>query len=227
MAILFYTTAIFAGLVYRIYRRLMPRPLPGIPYDAESMGRISGKKPAIRPAYRQHGDFNTYRQELTHEFGWPLVQLFTDIVLGRNKEFDRSSITSVVVGTIVALSSIVRPAGPYHKAHRKPWADVMAPDFLRRIVVPCLYEAGVELIELRKAKSAQADGVEIDILHNFDTTGLDAIWVAVLGKKLGDLGDQIISAKNAKNNDRGVNSFPAASTFKKTLNFMNRVALST
>ncbi|KAF7536299.1 hypothetical protein G7054_g4635 [Neopestalotiopsis clavispora] len=210
MAILLYTTAIVTGLVYLLYRRLMPRPLPGIPYDAESAARISGNKPAIRAAYRQHGDFNTYRQELTHKLGWPLVQLFTipgtrpilylsdpremeDIVLRRNKEFDRSSITSVIIGTIMPHSSIVKPSGPHHKSQRKPWTDVMAPDFLRRIVAPSLYEAGLELIELWKTKSALADGAEIDILHDFDTAALDAIWVAVLGEKLGGLRDQIAS----------------------------------
>ncbi|KAK6201796.1 hypothetical protein LQW54_009375 [Pestalotiopsis sp. IQ-011] len=137
MMTLINTLNILAILVYLIYRRLLPRPQPGIPYDVESVGRPSGSKPDRSAACAKHGGFDTYRQE---------------------------------------LSSQLRPATGAE--------------------LPCTgHRVGLGLVALWRAKvSHAADGAAADVLHDFDTAALDAIWVAILGETLGGLQDCIISA---------------------------------
>ncbi|KAI1875956.1 uncharacterized protein JN550_001452 [Neoarthrinium moseri] len=244
MAAKFYVTAALVVLVYGIYRRLFPKPIPGIPYNAASAQRISGDKPGMMEAFQKHGEFSRYRTGLTNKLGFPLVQLFAspfmppylylddpreteDILLRRNKEFDRSPIASIVIGTIMPHSTIVKKTTPHYKAQRKPWLDVMAPDFLQRAVAPSLYSAGLELLELWKAKQEKANGAEVDILHDFDTAALDAIWLAILGEKLGGMRDQINEINGDSKGKASTQDEDIASgiDMQNALDFMNKAAL--
>ncbi|KAM0813004.1 hypothetical protein AB5N19_12995 [Seiridium cardinale] len=244
MTAVIYVTAALAILFYSFYRRLFPRPYPGIPYNEVAATRISGDKPGMLEAFQKHGEFNVYRNGLTRKLKYPLIQMFTsplmapflylddpremeDILLRRNKEFDRSPITSVIIGTIMPHSTIVKQTGPHFRAQRKPWMDVMAPDFLRRVVAPSLYGAGMELVELWKAKAAKANGTEVDILHDFDTAALDAIWVAILGESLGGLQDQIssVSGTNREKDAQRGGEVASGLDMQNTLSFMNQAAL--
>jgi hypothetical protein len=206
MMTLFYVVTAASLLGYFVYRSLYPRPIPGIPYDAESAKRFEGDRPGLRAAYKQHGEFNPYRIGLTRKLRSPLVQVFAqpplppllfmdepreaeDILLRRNREFDRAKHSMLIIGTIMPHSSIVKKTNASWKAQRRPWMDVMSPDFLKRVVAPRLHAAGQELVELWKAKAASAHGSEVDIAHDFDTAALDAIWAAILGENLGGLRD--------------------------------------
>lgn len=240
MAPLLYIITAVAALAYSIYRRLFPKPYPGIPYNQESALRISGDTPGMVEAFKTHGEFSVYRKSLTQKLHSPLVQMFLtplappvlylddpreieDILLRRNKEFDRSPFASRVIGTIMPHSTIVKKTTPQWKAQRRPWTDVMAPEFLKRVVAPSLYDAGLELVQLWKLKAAKANGAEVNVLHDFDAAALDAIWVAILGETLGGLQEQIASI-NGRNRERD-NKVASGLDMQYAMNYMNQTAL--
>ncbi|KAH8661995.1 cytochrome P450 [Xylariales sp. PMI_506] len=242
MATSVYVVAAVVVLGYAFYLWLHPKPLPGIPYDEKSARRISGNQPDVMESYNQISDFNPYRTDLAKKLGSPVIQLFhplmspivflddpretEDILLRRNKEFDRTPITSLTIGTIMPHCTIVKPTNAHWKAQRKPWTDIMAPDFLRKIVAPGLYDAGKELTELWKAKLERSRGAPVDILRDFDTAALDAIWIAILGEDLGGLRDQISAARgDGEKPSEGREDKASGLDMHNTLNFLNQCAL--
>ncbi|ORY67353.1 cytochrome P450 [Pseudomassariella vexata] len=215
MVALLCISAALLALGYLIYLRLHPRPLPGIPYHLASAQRISGDKPDILASFRELGEFSPHRNASCRKLGFPLIQYFfspvlppglwlddprevEDILLRRNKEFDRSTTTSIIIGTIMPHSSIVKMTTPAWRAQRKMWA-----------------------------KAAKVDEEEVDISHDFDTAALDAIWVAILGEKLGGLRDQTsifqgIGRTQAKHEK---NEKASGLDMSNALKFLNQVAL--
>lgn len=152
--------------------------------------------------------------------------------------------TSNILGTIMPHSSIVKKTGAAWRAQRKPWLGAMAPDFLRRVVGPSLHEAALELVELWQVKAAatslssgKADSGIVDILNDFDTAALDAIWVAILGEKLNGLKDQInaissteespTNASAVKQDTKGGNDEEKVNSIdmQNTMRYMNHAAL--
>ncbi|KAK8128198.1 hypothetical protein PG984_009306 [Apiospora sp. TS-2023a] len=262
MSTLLYLSAVLSVVLYVVYLRLLPRPLPGIPYHKHSAQRLFGDLPDYVASYRKHGEFYQYRHESVKRLGFPMYQFFMtplsrplivlenpreveDICLRRNREFDRAPLTSNILGTVMPHSSIVKKTGAAWRAQRKPWLGVMAPDFLRRVVGPSLHEAAMELVELWRVKAAAAslandktDSGIVDILNDFDTAALDAIWVAILGEKLNGLKDQInaicsteestTNANAEKQETKGDAGGEKANSIdmQNTMRYMNHAALS-
>ena len=269
MSTLLYLGAVCCAVLYVVYLRLLPRPLPGIPYNQHSAKRLFGDLPDYVASFRKHGEFYHWRHENAKKLGFPLYQFFLtplskpllvledpreveDICLRRNKDFDRATFLSRVLGVVMPHSSIVKTTGDAWRAQRKPWLGVMAPGFLRRVVAPSLYEATLELTELWRIKAEAASvasggkdgrkGGIVDIISDFDTAALDAIWVAILGEKLNGLRDQIDVTRpattpkadptptgaeggsSAKGSDGGekANSLD----MQNTMHYMNHAALS-
>jgi len=67
----------------------------------------------------------------------------------------------------------------------------MSPEFLRRVVAPNLQTTAGELVELWRERMAMDVGKEgegvFEVLGDLSSMALDAIWVAVLGTKIGVL----------------------------------------
>ncbi|KAK6852539.1 cytochrome P450 [Apiospora arundinis] len=256
MSPLLYLSAVLSVVLYVVYLRLLPRPLPGIPYHKHSARRLFGDLPDYVASYRKHGEFYHYRHESIKRLGFPLYQFFMtplskpllvledpreveDICLRRNRDFDRAPLTSNILGVVMPHSSIVKKSGTSWRTQRKPWLSVMAPDFLRRVVGPSLHEAATELMELWRIKALTStakggkDGV-VDILSDFDTAALDAIWVAILGEKLNGLRDQInairpasVTASKGANGESSDGGEKANSLdMQNTMRFMNHAAVS-
>ncbi|KAK8079992.1 Cytochrome P450 oxidoreductase [Apiospora hydei] len=251
MSTLLYLSAVCAVVLYIAYLRLLPRPIPGIPYHKHSAKRLFGDLPDYVASYRKHGEFYQYRHESVKKLGFPMYQFFMtplskplivledpreveDICLRRNREFDRAPLTSNILGVVMLHSSIVKKTGPAWRAQRKPWLSVMAPDFLRRVVGPSLHEAALELVELwcTKAASVASSGEVVDFINDFDTAALDAIWVAILGEKLNGLRDQIhatrpTTSSEKKGETRSDDGGKADSIdMQNTMRYMNHAALS-
>ncbi|KAK7981987.1 cytochrome P450 oxidoreductase [Apiospora saccharicola] len=243
MSTLLYLSAVLFVVLYVVYVRLLPRPLPRIPYHKHSAQRLFGDLPDYRLGFPMY-------QFIMTPLSWPLIVLedpreVEDICLRRNREFDRAPLTSNILGTVMPHSSIVKKTGAAWRAQRKPWLGAMAPDFLRRVVGPSLHEVALELVELWRAKAAAAslasdktDGGIVDIPNDFDTAALDAIWVAILGEKLNVLKDQInaicsteestTNASAAKPETKGDADGEKANSIdmQNTMRYMNHAALS-
>ncbi|KAH8900487.1 cytochrome P450 [Thozetella sp. PMI_491] len=108
-----------------------------------------------------------------------------DILVRRNREFDRSALTTQFFDTLLPRSTLAQFTTPELKAQKRLWSEVMNVDFLRRVVAPNIRTSAMEIVDLWRLKSSQAPDGQFEVLHDFGHAALDIIWIAVLGSKLG------------------------------------------
>ena len=134
-----------------------------------------------------------------------------DILVRRNREFDRSGLTIQFFKVLLPKCTIAQFTTPELKAQKRLWSDVMNTDFLRRVVAPNIRDSGLELVDLWKLKAAQGNGEPFEVLHDFGHAALDAVWIAVLGSKLGIVNREIDSMRG-HNQQRTAADVQAAAT---------------
>lgn len=138
---------IIVALLAVLYRAALPKPLPGIPYNQESVGRIFGDLKDMRKAkYRRQWIWSQPRQH-----GAPLSQAFlfpfrrptvivsdyrtaVDICSRRIKEFDRGTRNRECVGvTAPNFHFTMESRDPRFRMHREILRDLMSPWFLNEV----------------------------------------------------------------------------------------------
>ncbi|KAI1374881.1 cytochrome P450 [Hypoxylon crocopeplum] len=200
---------IFAVFLLRVLvRRLVyPRPLPGIPYDEESVKRITGDLPSIAATYKEFTEWALPIGRRSLKYGSPIHQLFmnpfskpfifiddprevSDIIMRRTKEFDKN-VTSGVWQTFIPYSTIAQSTTPEWRAQRKTWQDSMHPDFLRRVMAKNIYAAAKDLTRLWEVRCLHSNGRPVDVSGDFSFAALDAIWTATFGERLDLVNAQI------------------------------------
>jgi hypothetical protein len=189
------------SVAYYVYRLLLPKPLPGIPYRKESAKIPLGDMAEVKRVGAATGEPSLAMFELARKLGAPICQMLSasfippllivddpreaeDILLRRNREFDRSELTTNLFSQLLPYCTIAQVTTPQLKAQKRLWSDVMNADFLRRVVAPNIHLAAAELMELWKLKSARFGDAPFPVSKDFSYAALDAIWVAVLGSKL-------------------------------------------
>ncbi len=190
---------VLASLAYFLYR-LYPVPSPGIPYNPVSAGRMLGDAVDVKKGVDEPSSaFFSIPQRLGSPIAQMLITSFTpkpviliddireaeDILIRRNREFDRSKLTTVFFDTLLPKSTLAQFTTPELKAQKRLWSDVMSTDFLRRVVAPNIRESALELVELWRLRTAQKEGEPFEVMQGFNHGALDAIWIALLGSKLG------------------------------------------
>lgn len=137
-----------AGLVlYLVWLALLPKPIPGIPYNARSARRIFGDIPDLAKSMGRRDWFALQSVKL----GSPIFQLFLrpfakpwviiadfresqDILLRRGKEFDRSYRNFEGFAGVVPNHHItMRSADPRFKGNKELVKDLMTPQFLSEV----------------------------------------------------------------------------------------------
>lgn len=199
-----YLIAAFAvlSLGYYLFSLLYPKPLPGIPFQIDAAKKPLGDIAELKRAGKETRETSMGMFEVARRLGVPVCQLlltsFTtplivvndyreseDILLRRQREFDRSLLTTHVFEQVIPRATLSQLTTPDLKARKRQWSDVMNADFLRRVVAPNIHLAAVDLVDLWKVKATQAGGKPFNVEKDFMHTALDAIWVAILGSKLG------------------------------------------
>lgn len=135
------------GLVYFLRRLLLPKPLPGIPYNVEAANSLLGDIPALRAAPNRREWWA--RQTIRHQS--PLVQVFMrpfsqpwvfiadhyeafDVCMRRQKEFDRSEATiSMFKGVTPSHHITMLSTDPQFKKNREMVRDLMSNSFLHEV----------------------------------------------------------------------------------------------
>jgi len=190
------------GLVYFLYRFAMPRPLGYIPYDPTNARKPFGDLPSIVRRSKETGSLSPGMFDIARKLKTPIAQILTpgfvppfivlndpreteDIMLRRNREFDRSPTTTRLFAPLVPRSTLAQLTTPELRAQKRLWSGVMNADFLRRVVAPNIHLAALDLIELWTLKAASASGAPISVAKDFNHAALDAIWVAILGSNPG------------------------------------------
>ncbi|KAK2606815.1 hypothetical protein N8I77_005540 [Diaporthe amygdali] len=185
-------------------RKLMPKPYPGIPYNEESVGRITGDIPNLIPIIEATNEFsNTLFTVTTQKLGVPIAQLLfpgirkpmviiedpreiEDIMVRQNKEFDKAPMAIDMFAPMFPHATLAQYTTPELRAQKRLWQDVMNAEFLRRAAAPNIHKAALELVNLWRLKTASVYNDQAFKIHDdLKDAALDAMWVAVVGEEPG------------------------------------------
>ncbi|KAE8356996.1 cytochrome P450 monooxygenase [Aspergillus coremiiformis] len=190
----------FLGL-YLLYRALLPKPIPGIPYNEASAQRLLGDVPAIRAhvARTDGGTFITYVVKSMQGLNAPLIQVFIrpmrkpllvlgdfpeahDILIRRSKDFDRSHMLGdLVLGLVPDHHIHLKTTGEW-KEQRRLVQDLMTPSFLQNVAGPVIHQHVSTLVDLWRIKSRIADGRPWPAADDINQMALDAVMAFAFGE---------------------------------------------
>ncbi|KAM3551378.1 hypothetical protein MY1884_007749 [Beauveria asiatica] len=187
LVFLFITTTL-----YTIRQWLLPRPLPGIPYNAEAARSLLGDVMAIQRESPENISEWVVRQSDRHRS--PVYQVFLvpfarpfvvvsdfreaqDILVRRGHEFDRSDLAIALLRGEMPNFHACLKTGPVWAAHRRLLQDVMSPAFLHGVAAPNMYAGARRLLELWRIKRRIAGTARpFAANHDLSYATLDAIY---------------------------------------------------
>jgi hypothetical protein len=139
-----------------------------------------------------------------------------DILVRRNKEFDKAPMAIDIFGPMFPKASLAQYTTPELKVQKRLWADVMSTDFLCKVAAPNIHESTCELLELWRLKSSTTYKDQAFNVHDdFKNAALDAIWVAVVGEKPGTMRYEIKKLQNQLAGNKTFNETPPIGSFLK------------
>ncbi|KAJ5019370.1 Cytochrome P450 monooxygenase [Colletotrichum sp. SAR 10_99] len=191
---MFYVVASVAAalsfFLYSLYQYLLPKPIPGIPYNVDATKNLLGDIPRLQ------------KEANTNVYGWlinqtrihksPIIQAFIEPfhqpsvlvadfhegqdILMRRKEFERSDFSIALLSGEAPNFHINIKTGPEWKAHRRLLQDLMTPKFLHGVAAPNIYKSSARLLDLWRIKAQAAAGrafqADMDIFY----AALDAVF---------------------------------------------------
>lgn len=138
-------------VLYALYRRGLPKPIPGIPYNEESARRLSGDGPNIMK-FKRPRDFWA---NLCVKKNSPIVQFFPgpsfdpivvlsdyrevqDLLIRRSKEIERGTLSRTMWSGVVSHHFIALDAkDPLYSQAKQLVRDIMGPNYLATVRI-CL-----------------------------------------------------------------------------------------
>lgn len=173
-------------ITYVAYQQALPKPIPGIPYNPASANSLLGDLPELFKQLKA-GDLRGFFSGMTSRLDSPIVQFFgrpfskpviiisdfrtaQDILLRRNKEFDRpGSQIDTLRGVIPNHHISMLTSDPQFRKNRELVKDLMTPNFLHAVNAPEIWRNAVHFVDLWKWKARVADGRAFeaaeDVLH--------------------------------------------------------------
>lgn len=186
-----------------LYWLALPRPFPGIPYNASSARSVLGDVPAmLKHISRDGGTFISYLTSTLERLDAPMVQVFIgpfrrpllilahfreaqDIMVRRTHEFDRSTSSGDLVRGLAPSHHIHLKTTPAWRAQRRLLQDLMTPSFLHHVAGPAIYQNAMALVDLWVAKEVVADGRAWAASGDIDHVSLDAVMAFTFGERFG------------------------------------------
>ncbi len=202
---LHYTVLVlFVILLAILWRKLYPKPYPGIPYVEASANRMSGDVPNLMSIFRETEEVTDAMFTVTtQKLGTPIAQVLfprfrkpiivledpheiEDIIVRRHKEFDKARTNVDFFAPMFPRGTLSQYTTPQLRLQKRLWADVMQPDFLRKAAGPRIHKAALELVELWRIKaSVTCKDQPFDIHDDLKNATLDAVWAALVGEEPG------------------------------------------
>ncbi|KAF4338405.1 cytochrome P450 monooxygenase 1A1 [Fusarium beomiforme] len=192
--------------LYLLRRYLLPKPIPGIPYNKNAVKSFMGDIPEFREAPNRREWWA--QQPVRHQS--PIVQVFmrpfgapwvfvadyfesSDICMRRLKEFDRSVVTwEQFQGVVPDHHITLKSADPKFKKNKELIRDLMTPSFLQQASAPEIHDKFMTLLKLWHRKLELSGGRPFDIAQDIHNSALDIILDASFGiKSEGQIGRQL------------------------------------
>ncbi|XPS93172.1 hypothetical protein M3J09_002540 [Ascochyta lentis] len=184
-----------------LYSWLLPKPIPGIPYNRKATKSVFGDIPDMIDHLNHSTTVTDWIEAQNIKHNSPIVQLFfyvfqkpvvvisdfkesQDILMRRSKEFDKPDmISDLFYGLVREHHSLLKSGDDKFKSQRKWLQDLMSQMFLHGVAGPHLHKTFMELIQMWQEKARLAGSecrpcsVKADITHS----ALEAIWAAMFG----------------------------------------------
>lgn len=140
------------AILYALYQHLLPKPLPGIPYNKDAAKHLLGDVPDMLAVKSSGGRQGQWWAEQTKKHNSPIIQFFLpfsqpsiaiadyresrDLLLRRGKELIRGKLnTDTWTGLIPNHFIAMEDSHPRYKGTRSLVKDLMAPTFLHTVSV--------------------------------------------------------------------------------------------
>jgi len=216
-------------LLSLLYYSLLPKPIPGIPYNRTATLTPLGDIPFILRSISTEGNdpffFWFAKQHTVHNS--PVVQVFTrlfrkpavfvadyreaeDVLTCRTAEFDRAQFfTDIFTGTAPQGFSIMRTDATF-KAQRRLSLETMTPTFLKGVALPKLYGSAQNLMTFWKQKAELAGESAWNAEEDVHRAVFDGLWRVMYGTDVKVLETQLLGLQGEACIDRkdGVTIFP-------------------
>ncbi|KAF2719412.1 cytochrome P450 [Polychaeton citri CBS 116435] len=219
---------------YWLYRAMIPKPIPGIPYHKPSGSRMFGDVPDAMAWNMRTREMVSFLQFRCTELNTPICQVFVrpfknpwvvicdaqesvDIMARRVREFDRSDFFGDLFTAHIPHNQVGMKTTDEWRAHRRLMADTMAPDFLNNVAAEQLYIGTHDILELWTEKMRLAAGRPFDAEQDIYQGLLDAIWATAFGQTIGTTRAQIDLLSNV-NKVEGSEDIDSAAIFPKAKN---------
>ncbi|TQW00017.1 hypothetical protein V2A60_005431 [Cordyceps javanica] len=200
MAHITIAVGIFLTLLFLLYIWALPKPIPGIPYNEASAGRLLGDVPNLISDIKRRGDVFLWFRDQNIQSGSVINQVFTnllgkpvvivanahetrDILVNRSADFDRTVFVSNLLRPIIGQGQITFPTGSDWKSRRRLSQDTMSARFLKNVAAPNIHASCSVFARLWEQKARLADNrpfnAELDLFH----ATLDAVTVFTFGNQ--------------------------------------------
>ena len=192
-----------AILLFLIYRRLLPQPIPGIPYNKSAM-RLLGDMPDMMSYIKDTQEVWPWVAEQMTKHQSPVVQVFArpfskpwvimadhqesqDVLLRRTKDFDRADFTAdVFSGLVPDMHFIFKSSDARLKTHRNLLKDLMTPAFLHEVAARRIYANTETFVELWDIKTRMANDHAFQAGEDIFNIMLDVIFATTFGLEVKD-----------------------------------------
>ncbi|ATY66817.1 cytochrome P450 monooxygenase [Cordyceps militaris] len=179
-------------VLFSLRQWLLPRALPGIPYNAAATRSLLGDIMALQQELPSNMSEWVVRQGARH--GAPVYQVFLvpfarpfvvvsdfreaqDILVRRAHEFDRSDLAVALLRGEMPRFHACLKTGPAWAAHRRLLQDVMSPEFLHGVAAPNMYAGARRLLDLWRLKTSVAgEGRPFAAAADLSFATLDALY---------------------------------------------------
>ncbi|KAJ9604857.1 hypothetical protein H2200_010972 [Cladophialophora chaetospira] len=193
-----------AIFLYVSYRKLMPKPIPGIPYNKSATRSLFGDIPEMMSYMSRTQELWPWVVEQTTRHQSPIVQVFArpfskpwviisdhresqDILLRRTKEFDRSDFTiGVFTGLSPDMHITFKSTEDRFKLHRNLLKDLMTPAFLNEVASRQIYANDESFVKLWDYKTRVAKGHAFRADEDIFNAALDVIFATACGLEAKD-----------------------------------------
>ncbi|USP77758.1 cytochrome P450 monooxygenase [Curvularia clavata] len=190
-------TTLFTS-AYLLYQWLLPKPIPGIPYNEEAARSIFGDITSLRNYLKGSKVITDWMLSHNKRHDSPIVQVFAnlfgtpwviisdsfeaqDIVMRRTKEFDKPDDLSDMFYSIAPDHHTVQPTNDQWRAQRKLIQDLISSAFLNSVAAQQLHTNFSDLITLWSEKMRLSEGRAFNVKADVYNTALEAIWACLFG----------------------------------------------
>ncbi|KAK6225037.1 cytochrome P450 [Colletotrichum tabaci] len=196
--------AVVAVLLRIAYLQLLPKPIPGVPHNKDSAGRLLGDAPYFKQ-YEKAARFRTrFFYDLVSKHKSPLAQFFPGpfarpfLVLAdyreaqrlmskQSKDLSRGFLNNVVWSFFLPNHFIaMEDSHPSFKKSKFLTKDLMTNNFLHTVSAPASHQAVSNFVKLWKQKAAIAQGLPFETTRDLEGLTYDIMMTAIFGKGEGE-----------------------------------------